>query len=157
MKRWLADFEESLSVLFLGLLLVTLFLQIFTRFVLNDPLVWTEEMSRVLFIYSTLFGMVTAIKQRAHVRIDFFVGFLPAKVRKWLTLLLDLVVVVTLVYLVVLGYQMAVMQHRMFMVSMDIRLSVLYGVFPVAAALMVLRLVQRMVFDVRIPAEEVAV
>lgn len=149
MKWMLNDFEEFLSVLFMGALLVTLFLQIFTRFVLNNPLVWTEEISRVLFIYSALLGMSTAVKQRAHISIDFFVDMLPGKIRKWLKLSLDVVVVLTLAYIVLLGYQMAVMQHRMFMVSLDVRMSVMYGILPVAAVLMLGRLVQRILNDLK--------
>ena len=45
-RRFFLRFEENLAALCLGGLLVTLFLQVFTRFITRDPLSWTEEVAR---------------------------------------------------------------------------------------------------------------
>jgi TRAP-type C4-dicarboxylate transport system permease small subunit len=49
-RRLFLRFEENLAALCLGGLLLTLFLQVFTRFITRDPLSWTEEAARYLYV-----------------------------------------------------------------------------------------------------------
>ncbi|GGX41786.1 TRAP transporter small permease [Saccharospirillum salsuginis] len=149
MSKWIKDFEETLGMLLMAMLLVTLFLQVFSRFVLGSPLIWTEEVSRYLFIYCALLGICTVAKRREHVKIDFFVNFLPRVPRKTIEVVLDISIVAVMCYLIYIGYNMALMQHRLSMVSLDLPMSWLYGAYPVATALLVIRLVQRLILDLR--------
>jgi len=58
----------------LALLLVAMILsvtwQIFTRFVLNDPSGWTEELARFLLIWIGLFGGALAYRRRQHLGLE---------------------------------------------------------------------------------------
>ena len=72
-KRFFLRFEENLAALCLGGLLVTLFLQVFTRFITRDPLSWTEEAARYLYVYVVFLGSSAAVTDRTHVAIDFLV------------------------------------------------------------------------------------
>ncbi|MFQ3229115.1 TRAP transporter small permease [Reinekea sp.] len=141
--------EESISVVLMAVLLVVLSIQVFTRFVLNDPAIWTEEVSRLLFIYLALFGSSAAIKSRSHVRIDFFVNFLPTKIRMLIAMILDVIIVGILVVLVKLGYDEASRQSMLSMVSLDLKMTWFYAVFPITMGLMVLRLIQRLFIDIK--------
>ena len=77
-KRFFLRFEENLAALCLGGLLVTLFLQVFTRFITRDPLSWTEEAARYLYVYVVFLGSSAAVTERTHVAIDFLVLKLSA-------------------------------------------------------------------------------
>ena len=62
-EDWLA------FALFWGLAIVV-FLQFFTRYILNDSLAWTEEIARYLLIGVTFIGAAMAVRKkigRAHV------------------------------------------------------------------------------------------
>jgi len=43
----------------------------------NDPVVWTDEASRILMIWVAAFGWVLATRGHAHIRIRFFHDLLP--------------------------------------------------------------------------------
>jgi TRAP-type C4-dicarboxylate transport system permease small subunit len=45
---------------------------------LNDPLIWTDELSRFLMVWLAVFGWILASRKRIHVRIRFFQDLLPA-------------------------------------------------------------------------------
>jgi TRAP-type C4-dicarboxylate transport system permease small subunit len=79
MRNFVLKFEENLAALFMGGLLFTLFLQVFTRYVLNDPLSWTEEVARYLYVYIVFLGASAAISDRTHVGIDYFAKALPIR------------------------------------------------------------------------------
>jgi TRAP-type C4-dicarboxylate transport system permease small subunit len=49
---------------------------------LDDPLIWTDEMSRFLMVWLAVFGWILASRRRSHVRIRFFQDLLPRPARK---------------------------------------------------------------------------
>ena len=63
-------------------LALTVFVQFFTRYVLNDSLSWTEEIARYLLIGLTFVGSITVARKAAHIKVVFFYRFLPLHVVK---------------------------------------------------------------------------
>lgn len=59
--------------LFAGLTLVVA-LQVFTRFVLHAPFIWSEELARFLFFWVVLLGSSMSVRQRRHFVIDVTLG-----------------------------------------------------------------------------------
>lgn len=57
------------SVLFAALTIVVT-LQVFTRFVLHIPFLWSEEVARFLFFWVVLLGAALSVKNRRHFVID---------------------------------------------------------------------------------------
>jgi TRAP-type C4-dicarboxylate transport system permease small subunit len=57
-------------------LLVCVMLGVVTR-ALNDPLIWTDEVSRFLMVWTAVAGWLLATRRRAHIRIRFFHDLLP--------------------------------------------------------------------------------
>jgi TRAP-type C4-dicarboxylate transport system permease small subunit len=67
----------------LGAALVMLILvSIFCRYVLNRSLVWSDEVVRYLFVWFTLFGGAVALREREHIRVEYFVEKLPGVCRR---------------------------------------------------------------------------
>ncbi|WKA26481.1 TRAP transporter large permease [Bradyrhizobium roseum] len=54
---------------------------VFTRYVLNDPLVWTDELASILFLWLAMLGAVIAMRRNAHMRLTFFVARLAPDAR----------------------------------------------------------------------------
>jgi TRAP-type C4-dicarboxylate transport system permease small subunit len=53
---------EALSVLCLLIMFMSLILQVFFRYILNNPLTWTDEISRFFFIWMIGFTGVFVVK-----------------------------------------------------------------------------------------------
>lgn len=75
----LENFERFLVSSFLSLLAIVLILQVFMRFVLNDPLAWPEEFSRYLLIWTAFIGSSLAVKEGRFINID----ILPSLASGW--------------------------------------------------------------------------
>jgi len=60
-------------VAFIAMLLASLG-QVLFRYVLEIPVPWTEELARVLFVVSMLFGMAIAIREKEHIVVDFLLN-----------------------------------------------------------------------------------
>jgi len=70
------------TVGFIGCTLI----QVFTRFLLPQSPSWTEEASRVLFIYAVSFAAGLALKDRQYVYLDILYNRLAPKAQKGLSI-----------------------------------------------------------------------
>src|SRR5829696_1031957 len=52
------------------------------RYVLNAPLAWPEQISRIFFVWVTFVGAAVLYRERLHVAIDMFVTMLPIEVQR---------------------------------------------------------------------------
>jgi TRAP-type C4-dicarboxylate transport system permease small subunit len=85
--RWrdrLVLFCERLSAIMFAALFLTFVAQVFWRYVLRDPLVWTLEVSGILFVTLSLFTAATQMSLRDHVALDLVVDALPKTLSAWL-------------------------------------------------------------------------
>ena len=72
-------------------LAIVVFLQFFTRYVLNSSLGWTEEIARYLLIVVTFLGSAMAVRKRSHIAVEFCYRYFSPAGRHRLALAVDLV------------------------------------------------------------------
>jgi TRAP-type C4-dicarboxylate transport system permease small subunit len=68
-------------LLFWGLACVV-FLQFFTRYILNDSLTWTEEIAQYLLMVITFAGSAMAARRGTHITVEFLLNKLPSGTRR---------------------------------------------------------------------------
>lgn len=73
---------EILSVAMFAALFLTFVAQVFWRYVLHSPLVWTLEVAGVLFVTLSLFTAATQMPFREHVSLDLVVDLFGPKMRR---------------------------------------------------------------------------
>ncbi|AOT70713.1 TRAP transporter small permease [Geosporobacter ferrireducens] len=74
-----------------GALVVNVTIQVVTRFLIPSvTVVWTEEASRFLFIYSVVFAAPLAMKKREYVNVDMLLNIMPKGMRKAIELLIQI-------------------------------------------------------------------
>ncbi len=97
----------SLSALCTAGFLVVVSLQVFCRFVLEIPLVWTEEAARYLFVWGAFLGAAVAIGRGDHFTISIMVTSLAPRRQTRLDLLSLLLVIVFCLLLIWFGTAMS--------------------------------------------------
>lgn len=66
----LAALNRVVATVLFALLTGVVALQVFTRFVLHAPVIWSEEAARFLFLWVVLLGAAMSVKERRHFVID---------------------------------------------------------------------------------------
>jgi TRAP-type C4-dicarboxylate transport system permease small subunit len=89
-----------ISVMFLFIVILTL-VQVFCRYVLNDALSWSAELTKIVFVWMTFLGSAAAVQRKRHMRIDTIINLLPLK---WQIVTDIIVYILIAVFLVVLSY-----------------------------------------------------
>jgi TRAP-type C4-dicarboxylate transport system permease small subunit len=140
---------RGLLALLLGVLTASVFLQVLARFVLHYPLPWTEEVTRLAFVYSIFVGATVAVREKAHINVDVFVSVLPAGVGRAVSLVGTALVALFLVVMLWQGIAFIAATGVQMTPVLQIPFRYLYVVIPVSAALMLLYLVLGVLDDVR--------
>ena len=118
------------------------FLQFFTRYVLNNSLAWTEEIAINCLVVVVFLGSVWCVRRSRHIQVDVLYHYLPRGVARVLSIFVDLVRIGFFAYgsLLLWRYVGIVASERMVTVDLP-RSIVFYSVFA-AFVLMLLRSVQ---------------
>jgi TRAP-type C4-dicarboxylate transport system permease small subunit len=75
--------ELACAVLML-LLIGLVSAQVVMRYAFNAPLVWSEELARMVFVYLTFVGAALAFHRRENLRLPILTDALPRRGRRWL-------------------------------------------------------------------------
>lgn len=143
--RALDNIEQWISNLCLAALVTVLGLQIVFRYVLGIGLSWSEEVSRFLFIWFVYISASLAARAGTHVRVTAFVDMLPPSASQIVRVVADLIWIAFNAIVIVSGVLLfqRMMAHPVYSTSLTLPLAWLYLVIPVAHALMIMRILQR--------------
>jgi len=81
---------EVLIVFLLVVLSILMVVAVFYRYVLNDSIYWSNEVSRILLVFISFLGSSVAYKHKAHIGIDIFIDRLSGKNKKALNFIIEL-------------------------------------------------------------------
>ncbi|WP_163580912.1 TRAP transporter small permease [Gracilibacillus saliphilus] len=79
--KYLLNIDDFITVTALSGVLIITIVNVFLRFVVNNPLVWAEEVTLALFVWLIFIGVSSTMKRDAHIGIDYFVRRLPSSLR----------------------------------------------------------------------------
>lgn len=133
--------EDYVTLILFWVLLVIVFLQFFSRYVLGDSIAWTEEMARYFLIMVGFVGSAMAVRKNSHIAVEFFYRYMPGRVGMTMSTIVDVARIVFLIGGSWISYQLADRTNAM-MVSADLPKSLIYYVVMSGFLLMLLRSIQ---------------
>jgi tripartite ATP-independent transporter DctM subunit len=77
----LGGLVEILAATLVAAEIIILFSGVVARYVLNHPLIWSDELASILFLWLAMLGAVIAFRRDEHMRMTAAVGSLPAPTR----------------------------------------------------------------------------
>ena len=142
-ERWL------LLVLYMFIVIV-IFVEVVRRFVLQYSSVWGEETARFAFIYLVWIGTASAVKERAHIRIDVLLHYLPPRGVAALYLVADALTAVLACFAIWWSMDPVMVSLKYHNVTDGLRIIRVWFLMavPIGFVLVMIRLVQSMVRDI---------
>lgn len=116
-------------------LAAVVFLQFFTRYVLNDSLAWTEEVARYLLILVAFLGSITATRKGGHIALEFLIRRAPGGLAKALAVTAQAFAVLFYGTMFWIGVEL-VQRTRQKMVTLPVPKSWIYAICVAALAAM---------------------
>lgn len=86
-KKWLLKCAEGMVAAMLAAMFLTFVLQIFSRYVMNEPFGWTLEVCLTLWVWLVFWGNAFVLKHEDQVTFDLIYHFVTPRTRRVLALI----------------------------------------------------------------------
>jgi TRAP-type C4-dicarboxylate transport system permease small subunit len=142
--------------LLLAAMVVDVAIQVFFRYVIQNPPTWTEELARFLFAWQIFLGAGLAFGRGSHIVVDALLLVLPSGGRRLLAGATDVIVLGFLVVLIWLGIRMVQLTSDTYSTAMRLNMGIVYASLPFGAAISAMYVVIHLINVVRGKAVQTA-
>ena len=106
-ERWLGSTVAAVAALLVVAEIVVLFSGVSARYLFHKPLIWSDELAGMLFLWLAMLGAVTAFQRGEHMRMTAFVGMVRPRIRAFFDVLAIAAPLVFLVLVLHPAYEFA--------------------------------------------------
>ena len=148
--RWIASLAggrrrfftvlEALLFIHVMVLMVLIVLQVFTRYVMHAALPWTEEVARMVLVWTVMLGAAIAMERNEHYAITVLSAQFRGALRLWVLVSTNVLGVIFLVALVRYGAEYMTVNMNTTYVSTQVSRGWVYLALPVGALIMTMSL-----------------
>lgn len=140
---------KYILVLMFLLLILTVLLQVFSRFVLSVAIPWTEDGARLILIAITFLGAAVALRDNEHVAITFFIKKIPSRYHSHINIFFNMMILFFLIFFIKGSLEMTSMNWVLPIVSFPkLKIGYIYTILPFSAFLMAFFIIHRIFNDV---------
>ena len=139
-KAWLVmdrGINWVLAVL-MAVMVVVIALQVWYRFILNNPLDWSEELGRYVFVWISFLGSAAGVRYQVHLGIDVLEKIVGPDVFRYVVALINVVTQIFLVFVIYWGFTLLTIVRFQTSPSMLIPMTYPYAAVPVGAIFMLI-------------------
>ena len=81
MKFAFKYFEELLASIAISIVVISAFYGVISRYILNNPVAWSNEVATIAFTWTVFLGAAAAWKNNKHIHLDLVYNFFPNKIK----------------------------------------------------------------------------
>lgn len=137
-------FIKKLIGVFMVLMVAIMCYQVVLRYVFNNSNIWSEEVTRYIFVYVSLLGSFIAVRKNSHLKVDFFVNLLKGNVYKYFTTITMIAVIGFLFYLLPLSFNLCLNTMKNISPGLKMPMAYAYFAIPLGAILMILGMIEQL-------------
>ncbi|MBV6633855.1 MAG: TRAP transporter small permease [Alphaproteobacteria bacterium] len=155
MPRFIAALDRNAErwalLVFYSMLVATMFIEVVRREVFAYSSIWGEEIVRYSFIYLAWIGAASAVRERAHIRIDVILQYVGRRVKALLYIFGDLVMFGVAIVALYWSFETVLVSAKFGSVTHGLRISQVWflSAVPIGFALVMLRLFQSFLRDIK--------
>lgn len=127
--------------LFISMFII-LIMQIFSRQILDRPLMWSEELARFIFIYVGMLGVSIGIRNQQHIFIDFLYNKFPKNMQKSVFTIIQFIIMSSIIFFLYFGIFLFKKKAEIEIVALGISMKWMYLALPLISLLMLVRFYQ---------------
>lgn len=130
-KGFLDKLLLYVSLTLLAVMTIVIIYQVFSRQVLHSTPSWSEELSRVLFVWVAFLGVAYGFKEKLHIGVGLFVKLLPEKVQTFFEYFTKILIIGFGILILYYGWHFTTLMGNSTLPGMGVPSSVLYIVIPI--------------------------
>jgi TRAP-type C4-dicarboxylate transport system permease small subunit len=118
--EWIEKGEVFIASLLLAILACVIMVEIVSRYILKHPFPWVLELSMLMITYIVFLGFPVMYKQKSLVVIEFLFNKLSLRLKRYLSLIWEVMVGIFMAFLVIATYKLQWVQRRYTSPTLDI-------------------------------------
>lgn len=147
---WMNKILELLAAFLLLTMCILVLYQVFTRYFLNNPSDWTEELVRYFLIWTCFIGSAWAFGTRQHMALLYFLEKMTSRKKMYFMLIIDTLVLLLTVFVIVIGgIKLALSAESVYSALLGVPRSLVYAVAPLSGVFIVIIQLINLYEDVR--------
>jgi len=140
LDRWLFRVLSILGCVAIAILAVVCLYQVFSRFILATPTVWSEALARTLMVWAVFLGMPVALRRGAAITMSVLAEMAPPRLKAVIDFAVFVAVTLALVIMLWQGVALLGRISNQQLAGLDIPIVWAYAAIPTGAALGLLAL-----------------
>ena len=141
-KKWMIFFLSRIAT-------VLVLYQVFTRYVLNNPAAFTEELVRYSLIWTSFIGAAYAFSSRDHMALVILHDSLKPSGQRVLMIFIDTLILLFAILIITIGgFKLAVSARQEFSALLGIPRSLVYAMAPISGIFIILAQIINLYEDV---------
>ena len=138
-KFWMDKILSIACAVLLTFMTVLVLIQVFSRYILNSPVAFTEELVRYSLIWTGFIGAAYAFSTREHMSLTLIRDKFTGKAHTALLVVIDgLILLMAIFVFTIGGLKLAVSASREFSALLGIPRSLVYSIAPISGVFIVL-------------------
>ena len=119
---------DIISAFVLFAIVVVITAQIIWRYVFNNSLSWSEELSRFLFAWLIFVGAALAVRENTHIKVDLFYNMYGTSTKRVIDLVLYALIIFVQGYFFVFSVEFIIKTHGTYSTAMQLPMNMV--VYP---------------------------
>ena len=161
MKKVWDNLEEFIIIPLIFAMSIIIFIQVIARYVFQNSLTWSEELARYLFVWLVYFSVSFTARRQKHIRIDAAINLYPKKLRPYVEILSEVIVLAFSIFIAVTGVTVfhKIAWSGQMSPAIGLPMQIVYAAPMIGMALTAIRQIQcilQKVKALKTPSKEVA-
>jgi len=128
---WLRKRAENVIVVLIAIMFISFLLQIAFRYLLNQPLGWTDEVTVLCWVWLVLWGAAFILSDHDEIRFDIVYGLVPVRTQRAFTVISSLALVALFVVSLPASWNYVLFMKREKSAYLGMRFDYLYSIYVV--------------------------
>lgn len=128
---------------------VVILVSIFFRYVLNDSLVWSEQVCRYLYVWMVMLGMPIVYRAKGNVAFDLFYNKFSTRIKQLFHVITDLLIACFSGFLALQGLKYTILKGSTIITGINLPQGYLYVSQTIGGVIMILFVIEHIIFEVK--------
>ena len=138
-KKVLAKLLAGIATILLSVMTILVLYQVFTRYILNSPAAFTEELVRYFLIWTGFIGAAYAFLTRQHMSLVLILDNLTPAKRRMLMAIIDILILVFAIFVITIGgFKLAMSARKVYSALLGIPRSLVYAMAPISGIFIII-------------------
>ena len=138
-KKWMTFLLSRIATILLSVMTFLVLYQVFTRYVLNSPAAFTEELVRYSLIWTGFIGAAYAFSTREHMALTLVRDKLTGRPHQILVIFIDALILLLAIFVITIGgYKLAVSARAEFSALLGVPRTLVYSIAPISGIFIII-------------------